>query len=368
MSFGTNFLPGPTDIHPDVLAAQAQPMFSHRSPRMRRLLEEVEPGLQECFGTRQPVFFQTCSGTGLLEVAMRNGVRRRVLVVVGGYFGEYSARIAEGCGKEVVRLHVHPGSAITPEQLEEFLDGPPVDAVLVVHSESATGALADIPALAEVVHRRDDVLLLVDGVTSVGAMPIAMDRSGADYCCTGSQKALALPPGLAFGVASEAFRARAERQDDAGYYFSARRLISIARDHMPWWTPAVSLLLSLECQMRRIQQNGGWAARWARHASMRQMVDQWIASREELRLMTPEGVARSPAISSVMLPGRFRATRVIDELERRGFLVGGALDPRYGEIVRIGHMGDLEPVHLERLLSEIETILQEMDRLPENPR
>ncbi len=84
--------------------------------------------------------------------------------------------------------------------------------------------------------------------------------------------------------------------------------------------------------------------------------------------MTPEGVARSPAISSVVLPERFRGGRVVEELERRGYLVGGALDPRYGEIVRIGHMGDLEPVHLERLLSEIETILQEMGSLSENRR
>ena len=304
MSFGTNFLPGPTDVHPEVLAAQAQPMFSHRGPRMRGLLEEVEPGLQECFGTRQPVFIQTCSGTGLLEVAVRNGVRRRVLVAVGGYFGEYFARIAEGCGKEAVRVHVHPGSAVTPEQLEEFLDGPPVDAVLVVHSESSTGALADIPALAQVVHRREDVLFLVDGVTSVGAMPIEMDRWGADYYCTGSQKALGLPPGLAFGAASDGFRARAERQEDAGYYFSARRLISIARDHLPWWTPAVSLLLALECQMRRIREQGGWTARWARHQRMRELVDRWIATRDPLRLMTP---ARRGPIARDLLGGAPRA-------------------------------------------------------------
>lgn len=362
MTFGTNFLPGPTDVHPEVLAAQAQPMFSHRGPRMKALLESVQPSLQQCFGTGQPVFLQTCSGTGLIEVAMRNGVPRRVLVAVGGYFGEYSARIAEGCGKEVIRVNVHPGQAVTPEQLGEFLDGPEVDAVLVVHSESSTGALADIAGLSRVVRERTDALFMVDGVTSVGAMPIEMDRWGVDYYCTGSQKALALPPGLAFGAASLRFQERAERQRDAGYYTSVKRLVSIAREHLPWWTPAVSLLLALECQVQRIERDGGWLARWDRHQAMRAVADRWIATRSALRLMTPEGTPRSPAISSVVLPDRFRGAHVLEELERRGYLVGGALDPRHGQIVRIGHMGDLEPAHLTSLLETIDEILAEQPR------
>jgi aspartate aminotransferase-like enzyme len=357
VSFGTNFLPGPTDVHPEVLAAQAQPMFSHRGERMRALLTEVEPSLQECFGTRRPIIVQTCSGTGLLEAAARNGVRRRVLVAVGGYFGEYFARIAEGCGKEVVRVHVPPGQAITPEQLEEFLDGPEIDAVLVVHSESSTGALADIPALAEVVRRRTEALFLVDGVTSVGALPIETDRWDVDFCCTGSQKAMGLPPGLAFAVASERFLARAERQRDAGYYFSIRRMVGIAREHLPWWTPAVSLLLALECQVRRIAAQGGWTARWNRHQAMRELMDRWIAGRGDVRLMTPPGTARSPAISSVVLPERLAGPAVIEALERRGFLVGGALDPRHGPVIRIGHMGDLEPAHLEVLLGHLAELI-----------
>jgi aspartate aminotransferase-like enzyme len=317
----------------------------------------VEPSLKQCFGTSQPVFVHTCSGTGLIEVAMRNGVHRRVLVAVGGYFGEYSARIAEGCGKEVIRVHVHPGQAITPDQLKEFLDGPEVDAVLVVHSESSTGALADIAGLAQLVRERTDALFMVDGVTSVGAMPIEMDRWGVDYYCTGSQKALALPPGLAFGAASPRFQERAERQRDAGYYTSVRRLVSIAREQLPWWTPAVSLLLALECQVQRIERDGGWPARWERHRAMRELADRWIADRSPLRLMTPDGTKRSPAVSSVVLPERFRAIAVVEELERRGFLVGGALDPRHGQIVRIGHMGDLEPSHLARLLETLDAIL-----------
>jgi len=356
-TFGRNFLPGPTDVHPEVLVAQTEPMFPHRGRRMQELLGAIQPDLQACFGTTQPVFVATTSGTGLLEAAVRSGVRRRMLVAVGGYFGEYMARIGEACGKEVLRVHVHPGEAVTAEQLDRFLEGPDVDAVVVVQSESSTGALADIPALAKVVASRTDVLFLVDGVTSVGAMPIEMDQWGVDYYCTGSQKSLALPPGLALGAASPRFQQRAETQRDAGYYLSVRKMITIARERLPWWTPAISLFAALECQVRRITRSGGWAARWDRHAQMRALMDRWIENRPALRLMTPAGTTRSPSISSLVIPDRFAPAQLIERLEREGWYIGGALDPRHGRVLRIGHMGDLEPAHLAALLDRIGELL-----------
>jgi aspartate aminotransferase-like enzyme len=354
--FGRNFLPGPTDIRPEVLAALVTPLFSHRSPRMQAILAGMQPSLQECFGTRQPVFISTSSGTGLIEAAVRSGVKERVLVAVGGYFGEYFARVAEACGKQALRVELHPGTAITPEQLEQFLEGPAVDAVAVVHSESSTGALADIAALARVVRQRPDLLLLVDGVTSVGAMPIEMDRWGADYYCTGSQKALALPPGLAFGAASERFLTRAAAQDDAGFYLSVRKLVSMARENLPFWTPAMSLLLALECQLARIAREGGWPARWARHRQMLELLERWVASRHDVKLLALPG-ARSPAISALVLPEGRKSADLMDALERIGYLVGGALDRRHGEVIRIGHMGDLEPQHLGNLLAQLSELL-----------
>ena len=354
--FGRNFLPGPTDIRPEVLAAMQAPLFSHRSARMQAMLAGMQPALQECFGTRQPVFIATASGTGLIEAAVRSGVKERVLVAVGGYFGEYFARVAESCGKQALRVEVHPGSAITPEQLEQFLEGPAVDAVAIVHSESSTGALADIPALARVVRARPDLLLLVDGVTSVGAMPIEMDRWGVDYYCTGSQKAMALPPGLAFGAASERFLARAATQGDAGFYLSVRKMVSIARENLPFWTPAMSLLLALECQLARIGRDGGWPVRWARHQQMLELLERWVAARHDVRLLAREG-ARSPAISALVLPEGRKAVEVMDALERLGYLVGGPLDQRHGSLIRIGHMGDLEPQHLSALLDQLSELL-----------
>jgi aspartate aminotransferase-like enzyme len=354
--FGRNFLPGPTDVHPEVLAAQVTPMFSHRGPRMVELLTGVQPSLRQCFGTAQPVFMATASATGLIEAAVRSGVRRRILVPVGGYFGEYFARIAELCGKEVVRLPVAAGSAVTAEELDRQLDVVEVDAVGLVHSESSTGALADIPALVEVVRRRPDVLALVDGVTSVGAMPIEMDRWDVDYFCTGSQKAMALPPGLAFGVASPRFLERADGQPDAGFYFSVNKLVSIARESLPFSTPAVSLIVALECQVRRIANSGGWSARWARHRAMQETLERWVALRSAVSLMAAPG-ARSPAISTLRLPTGTAHQNVLDALFQREYLVGGPLVASHGSVIRIGHMGDLEPRHLTGLLTALEDVL-----------
>ncbi len=354
--FGRNFLPGPTDVHPEVLDAMAVPMFGHRSPRVQAMLAAMQPALQDLFGTLHPVLLSTSSGTGLIEAAVRNGVRDRLLVVVGGYFGEYFARIAEACGKQVIRVEVHPGQAITTEQLERFLEGPPVDAVALVHSESSTGAIADVEALARVIRARPGVLLLVDAVTAIGAVPFEMDRWGVDFALTGSQKALALPPGLALGVASERFLERAAAQRDAGYYFNTPRLARIAREHLPVWTPALSLYVALERQLARVAQSGGWRARYDRHAAMLAELERWVATRGEVRLMAVPG-RRSPAISALLLPPSHRADDVLAALSARGYLAGGALDRRHGNLIRIGHMGDLTPAHLSELLARLEEVL-----------
>lgn len=357
MTFGRNFLPGPTDVHPEVLRALDQPMFGHRAPRMQAMLAAMQPGLQALFGTAQPVFISTSSATGLIEAAVRNGVRDRVLVVVGGYFGEMIARVAEACGKHAIRLHVHPGQALEPDALESLLDGPPVDAVALVHSESSTGALAPLAELAAVVRRREDLVLVVDGVTSIGAVPVEMDRWGVDFCLTGSQKAMALPPGLALGAASSRFLQRAEAMRDAGFYLNVRKLVKIARENLPVWTPAISLILALDCQMKRIAASGGLPARWERHRRMGDMMTAWAERQPRSPLLAPPG-RRSPAISSVLLPGGLEPARVAGALEERGYLVGTGLDPRHGPMIRIGHMGDLEPEHLATLLTHFEEVVR----------
>ena len=353
--FGRCFLPGPTDVLPEVLEATLAPMYFTFSPRMQDVLADMQPRLQRMFGTSQTVFISTSAATGLMEAAIRNGVRRRVLVICGGYFGEMFARVAEGCGKEVLRAVVPHGQTLEPNQLAQFLEGPDVDAVALTHSESSTGALAPLPDLAEVVHRRSGVMLLVDGVTSVGAMPMAMDQWGVDFLFTGSQKALALPPGIALGACSPRYLERAEQMWDRGFYLSVTHLVNAARRNLPLTTPALPVYHALHHQLRRIDATG-LESRFARHAAMAALLHTWAEAHPAVRLLAG-APHRSLTVSALRLPEGRTAPEVVAEMEERGWLIATGLAPLTDQVIRIGHMGDLEPVHLEGLLADLDAVL-----------
>lgn len=357
--FGRGFLPGPTDVHPDVMQATLEPMYFGMGAQMKALLADLQPWLQQLFGTRRTVFTATTAATGLMEAAIRSGVRERVLVVTGGFFGELFARVAEGCGKEVIRASVPLGEVLAPEHLERFLQGPAVDAVALVHSDTSTGALADLPALARVVHAHPGVLLLVDGVTSVGALPIETDAWELDFVFTGSQKALAIPPGIALGVASERYLQRAESLDDRGWYLSVTHLAAAAAKNLPLTTPALQVYHALARQRDRTERTGGLAARYRRHAALAARMAEWTADHTGVRALAGEG-HRSPTVTALEVPGHDPA-RLVAELERRGWLIATGLPPLAGQVIRIGHMGDLEVEHLDGLLAELEAVLRHRD-------
>jgi aspartate aminotransferase-like enzyme len=354
--FGRAFLPGPADIHPEVLEATLEPMYYTFGPRMQAMMAELQPRLQRMYGTTQTVFISTTAATGLMEASIRNGVRQRVLVVCGGYFGEMYARVAEGCGKEVLRAVVPDGATLEPDQLARFLEGPDVDAVALVHSESSTGALAALPELARVVRSRPGTMLMVDGVTSLGAMPVEFDAWGIDFMFTGSQKALALPPGIAIGVASAGFLERAERIRDRGWYLSVPHLVNAARQNFPLTTPALPVYHALYRQLQRIEDAGGLGVRYQRHAAMATMLHRWVDQHSALRILAAPA-RRSPTVSAIVLPEGCRAGDVVSALEARGWIIAPGLAPLADRVIRIGHMGDLAPSHLEALLAELAAVL-----------
>jgi aspartate aminotransferase-like enzyme len=250
--FGRFFLPGPTEVRPEILAAQAQPMIGHRGAAIQELIAQVEPGLQRVFGTVRPVYISSSSATGLMEAAIRCCARKRVLALVNGAFSDRFRSIAESNGLKVDVLEVPWGEGHPPEMLEEALGGESYDAVTVVHSETSTGAQNPVAELAEVVHRHEDILLLVDSVTGVCGAPMEADRWRLDFVLTGSQKAFALPPGLAFGVAQESALRRAETIPHRGTYFDILAFeAGLAKQQTPN-TPAISLLYALRAQLERI--------------------------------------------------------------------------------------------------------------------
>lgn len=359
-TFGRFFLPGPTEVHPDVLAAMQRPMISHRGAEMVELFKFIEPLLQRVWRTSRRVFIGTCSATGFMEMAVRCGVRQRVLALVGGAFGERFGGIAAACGREVVRLDVPIGGTVEPDMLWDALKRSDVDAVTVVHSETSTGALAPLDKLAAVVREFEDVVLLVDAVTSCGGCPVETDLWDLDFVLTGSQKALALPPGLAFSVASPRMLSRARRVPERGAYLDLLAFERAAADYQPTFTPAIPLLYALQAQLTRIEAAGGIEARWARHERMRQVVERWVGGEGgELgfRLLPPVD-RRSWTISCLEVPNAAGGRAIVKDVRERGWVIGTGYGRLKQSTIRIGHMGDHTPEAVEELLAVLESVMR----------
>jgi predicted phosphoserine aminotransferase len=347
-AFGKFFLPGPTDVHPDVLAAQVRPMFGHRSGAMEQLLQKMAPQLQALARTSRTVLIGTASATGFMEMAVRNGVRQRALSIVNGAFSERFAHLVTAAGKECVRLEVPLGEAVEPDRLRDALKKHPVDAVTLAHSETSTGVLQDVAALATVAREFDDVLVLVDAVTSMAGSPVETDAWGFDFTFTGSQKALALPPGLTLGIASQRMLERSKTLPARGLYFDLPSFEQAMSKFQPTNTPALSLFFALDRQLDRIAAEGGIEARWKRHEAMRQTVERW-AQAKGIAYLPPEG-RRSWTVSCLRLPAGRSAKDVVGKLKAQGWTIGSGYGALKDSTIRIGHMGDHSVAAVEELL------------------
>ena len=359
-SFGRFFLPGPTEVHPEVLSAQNRALIGHRGPALRELMDQLQTGLRDLFRTQSPVLISTSSATGLMEAAVRNGVRSRVLSLVNGAFSQRFGQIAEACGFVVETLEVEWGQTFSADQVREKLASGPFDAVTVVHSETSTGALNPIGQISEAVREQDDVVLLVDSVTGVGGAEVRTDEWALDFVLTGSQKALALPPGLAFGVASERLMVRSAEATGKGVYFD---LVSFRKqlDNLQTpTTPAISLFYALAKQLDRIRLED-LEARWDRHQAMADRCVQWVDMMREQRgvalsVLAPEG-SRSPTVTCVELPGGTKGPSVVSAMKERGFTIGGGYGKLREQTFRVGHMGDHTVAELDAVLDALGEVL-----------
>lgn len=358
--FGRFFLPGPTEVHPDVLAAMQRPMIPHRGQDMSELLSGMQPGLQTLFRTSRPVLIGTCAATGFMEMAIRSGVRHRVLSLVGGAFGNRFAAIGRACGREVVQLDVPLGKTVEPDMLRDALQRSQVDAVTLVHSETSTGALAPLVELAAVVAEFDDVVLLVDAVTSMAGLPVETDTWSLDFVLTGSQKALALPPGLALAAASERMIERAQDVPERGAYLDVVAYEEAARNNQPTNTPAISLLYALDAQLRRVEAEGGVERRWDRHRDMYERVERWVGDKGRTLGVgfLPDVARRSWTVSCLTLPEGKNGRTIAQECRARGWTIGSGYGDLKEKTIRIGHMGDHTPDGVDEILAVIEEVLQ----------
>jgi len=358
--FGTFFLPGPTEVREEVMAAMMGPMIPHRGSEFEQLFERLQQGLRPVFKTERPVYISSSSATGMMEGAIRCAPPGRILCLVNGAFSERFAHIASMCGRDVDRYEVAWGQIHTIPQLEERLSIRKYSAITVVHSETSTGALNDVRAVSDCAHRRG-IFCLIDSVSGLAGAELHFDEWKLDYVLTGSQKALALPPGHSFAVASSAYVDQANGTHGRGVYFDLVELDAYARRNQTPSTPALSLMYALEVQLQSIAAEG-LEARWARHRAMATRTQEWITkisdeTGKRLVNIAPLGF-QSPTVSAIKLPSDLPADGFTAAVAKRGIVVGSGYGKLKGSTFRIGHMGDHTVETVERCLAACSSVLR----------
>jgi aspartate aminotransferase-like enzyme len=363
MTFGRFFLPGPTEVHPDILAEMNRPVIAHRGPDLSEIIAAAAPRLSALFRTARPVYISTSSATGLMEAGVRNGVRARALALVNGAFSARFRDLVADCGREVESYEVDWGDAHDPAEVEKRLRTGAADSVVLVHSETSTGVLNPLEDIASAVHAAEsatgrEIMLLVDGVTSVGGALVETDAWGIDWVLTGSQKAMALPPGLAFGAASERMLARAATIPSRGQYFDLLEFDRQARAHQTPNTPAVNLIYALAEQLRRIEAEGV-DVRAARHVAMAKRVWAWTEERADrlgISILAPVA-RRSPTVTAIRMAESTPGSAIAASMRERGFTIAAGYGKLRDSTIRIGHMGDHTVAGLDVLLNELDEVL-----------
>jgi aspartate aminotransferase-like enzyme len=326
------------------------------------MFARIEAGLRDVLLTARPVYVGATSATGFMEMAIRNTSPGTILSLVNGAFSERFARIAESCERSVERIVVPWGETHDLNAVESALAAKRFVAVTVAHSETSTGVITDVRAVAELAHRYN-AICIVDSVSGAGGAEITVDGWGIDFCLAGSQKALALPAGLAFAVASAEFIERAKSVRDRGFYFDIVEYENYAQKNQTPSTPATSLLYALEAQMGDIGREG-IERRWERHIAMRDATIEWVYGMStrrgvELSIVAPDG-ARSPTVTVVKLPPGLKGPEVLDAIKLRGITVGAGYGKLKDTTFRIGHMGDHTLDGVRRCLHACESAITEL--------
>jgi aspartate aminotransferase-like enzyme len=354
-------IPGPTNVHPDVLLSMARPTLSHVSGAFAAIFKETVIDLQRIFGTSSVVLPLAGSGTLGAEVALGNIIERgdRVLAISGGYFGDRLAEVATTLGAIVDKIEVQWGSVADPEEVSRRLTAGDYKALLAVHVDTSTGAANPAEELGNI-SRAKNVLFVLDTVCSLGGMPLKVDDWGIDVCFTGSQKALAIPPGLTIiSFGSKALAARNRRKSPMGiYYGDINRWMPVIQDPTKYFaTPAVNMMYALHegCKMVLAE---GLDSRISRHSRLAQAFRQAMRA-IGLRLLCEDRDAAS-TLSVVYYPkgiddAKFRQTIA----EKYGVIVAGELGPLREKAFRVGHMGNVTMKDLLATIAAIEGGLQE---------
>ncbi|MCP9464693.1 MAG: alanine--glyoxylate aminotransferase family protein [Nitrospira sp.] len=350
--------PGPTPVPPEVLLAMARPIIHHRAPEFDPIFAEVRAGLQWLFQTRHDVLMLAASGTGGMEGAVSNFLSPgdKALFVNGGKFGERWGKILKTFGVQAIEIKVEWGRAVDPQQVADALkNDPSIKAVYVQASETSTGVSHDVKTLGEIIKAYDNTILVVDAITALGVFDIKTDAWGLDVVVTGSQKALMLPPGMAFVSVSDKAWAMADKAKNAAFYFNFKKERENQIKNQTAFTPAVSLIIGLQ-EAFKMMKAEGLENLFARQGRLARAMREGIQA-AGLKLFPKE--SPSDALTAVCAPEGIDGQAIYKNLRvQYGMTAAGGQDHLKGKIFRLSHMGYADTFDVIAALAATEMVLK----------
>ena len=351
------FIPGPIAVSEKTLRAMAQPMIGHRSTDFVALYQSMQPELQAMFYTKDPVYLATNSAWGSMEGAIRNIVKKKVLNCMNGAFSDKWLDVSQRCGKQAAGLKSEWGQPVDPDALRKELSTGQYDAVTIIHNETSCGCMSDLPAIMAVLRDFPEVFSIIDTVSSMSVLPIKKDELGIDVLITGSQKALALPPGLSLLSVSRRALDRAATMSDRGYYVDFVEFQKNHENGMTPSTPVIPLIYALKSKLEDIKAEG-LDARYARHARLNKTVRDWGYAKG-FKLFPKEG------FGSLSL-NCFANTQNIDLgalnkilKSKHKLVIDGGYGKLKGKTFRISNMGDETDTSIAELIKALDAALAE---------
>ncbi|AIA30563.1 pyridoxal-phosphate-dependent aminotransferase family protein [Leptospirillum ferriphilum] len=349
--------PGPTPVPPEVLLAMAKPIIHHRSPDFIPVIQQVRADLKWLFQTSQEVLTVAGSGTAGMEASISNFMSPgdKIIAINGGKFGERWLKIAQAFGVVPIEVKVEWGNSVDVSVVADLLSkDPSIRGVYVQASETSTGVAHDIQKLAALTRERENTILVVDAITALGVINLPMDAWGIDVLITGSQKALMIPPGLAFiGVSEKAWKLQTTAKCPRFYLDLKREKDNLLKDSNAW-TPAVTLWIGL-AESLKLMRAEGLDKIFARHARLAQ------ATREGVRGFGLEVFAKnipSDAVTAVVSPQGIDGQAVYKNLrEQYGITAAGGQDQLKGKVFRLSHMGYADVFDVITAVSGVEMVL-----------
>ena len=355
-------IPGPVEVSEKTFKAFCSPMIGHRGQGFKDLYAKIQPQLQTLLSTKQLVYLSTSSAWGAMEGAVRNLVQKKVLNCMCGAFSDKWLDVSKRCGKQAEALQMNWGSPIRAEQIDAKLATGQFDALTLIHNETSTGTMSPLAEIAALKEKYPDVIFVVDAVSSMTAVPLKFDELGIDVLLAGTQKAFAMPPGLAVFVCSPAALAKAATAKDRGYYFDFVEFQKNAEQSMTPSTPSIGHVYALASKLEDFFAEG-LENRYARHRKTNQMTRDW-AARHGFTLFPEKGfesITLTCVNNGAKPGGRTVDVAKLQKLTKdQGFLIDGGYGKIKGITFRLSNMGDETEATMNQLYAALDNAMKQL--------